>query len=121
MAAIEPLGIDPLDFDPLGLDRGCDPPETSDWMQHAACRGETQLFFPPRAERPQARVRREAQARRLCLQCIVADSCRAFARTHREYGFWGGESEEARVSAGFRTRMPRAARRPRRINPHRVA
>ena len=36
------------------------------WVADAACKGQTHLFFPPLAERPQARVRREAQARVLC-------------------------------------------------------
>ena len=37
-----------------------------DWMQAAACRGLTHLFFPSAAERPQARERREAMAREVC-------------------------------------------------------
>ncbi len=68
--------------------------------------GQTQLFFPPRAERPQARVRREAQARLLCRRCPVEDECRGFARTNREYGLWGGESEEERHLAGFTVAAP---------------
>ena len=41
--------------------------------------------------------------------------CRNWARQHREYGFWGGESEEERAAAGFRVDMPvgRVARYPR--------
>ena len=37
-----------------------------------------------------------------------------WAREHREYGFWGGESEEDRAAAGFRVDMPvgRVARYP---------
>jgi len=27
--------------------------------------------------------------------------CRDFARTHHEYGFWGGESEDERRAAGI--------------------
>ena len=40
--------------------------------------------------------------------------CRDWAREHREYGFWGGESEEERAAAGFRVDMPvgRVARYP---------
>ena len=37
-------------------------PDGSDWREHAVCKGRTRLFFPPKAERPQARARREAQA-----------------------------------------------------------
>ncbi len=36
--------------------------EADDWMRHGACKGLTHLFFPPAAERPQARERREAAA-----------------------------------------------------------
>jgi len=72
----------------------------------AACRGQTHLFFPPRAERPQARFRREAQARLLCGKCPVQPQCRHFARANREYGMWGGESEEERHRAGFTVAAP---------------
>jgi WhiB family redox-sensing transcriptional regulator len=67
------------------------------WTVAAQCRGKTHLFFPPLAERPQARVKREAKARRICEQCPVMLSCRAYARRHGEHGFWGGESEEERA------------------------
>ena len=92
MAAIEPLDI------PM--------PTREDWVDHAVCKGQTSLFFPPRAERPQARVRREAQARLLCSTCPVEDRCRGYARTHREYGLWGGESEEERHLAGYTVAAP---------------
>jgi WhiB family redox-sensing transcriptional regulator len=72
-----------------------------DWMRGAACAGRTELFFPPAGERPQARVRREATARTLCANCPVADPCRVYARVHREHGFWGGESEDERILAGY--------------------
>ena len=75
-------------------------------MDRAACRGHADLFFAPHAERPQARVRREGRARRLCAVCPVAAPCREFAREHREYGFWGGESEEERHLAGFTVPSP---------------
>ncbi|MFM8650659.1 MAG: WhiB family transcriptional regulator, partial [Actinomycetota bacterium] len=70
------------------------------------CKGRTHLFFPPKAERPQARVRREAQARLLCRTCPVNGDCQSFARDNREYGFWGGESEEERHLAGFTVAAP---------------
>jgi WhiB family transcriptional regulator, redox-sensing transcriptional regulator len=76
------------------------------WMEHAVCKGRTTLFFPPRAERPQARVRREAQARMLCTVCPVQSSCREFARHNHEYGYWGAESEEDRHLAGFTVAAP---------------
>mgnify|MGYP003343531054 FL=1 len=77
-----------------------------DWMGVAACRGMTHLFFPSTAERPQARERREAQARAVCASCSARTTCRDFAREHHEYGLWGGESEDERHDAGFRLIAP---------------
>jgi len=79
---------------------------SANWMDGAVCKGRTKLFFAPKAERPQARVRREAQARLLCRTCPVAEHCQVFARDSREYGFWGGESEEERHLAGFTVAAP---------------
>mgnify|MGYP001814132679 CR=1 FL=1 len=78
----------------------------TDWRDRASCKGDTRLFFPPKAERPQARARREAKAQRLCDTCPVAEPCRAFARENREYGFWAGESEEDRHLLGFTVSAP---------------
>jgi WhiB family redox-sensing transcriptional regulator len=85
------------------------------WQSAALCAGQTDIFFAPPGERPEARARREAKARQLCLVCPVLDSCRGWARSNREYGFWGGESEEERARAGYRVDMPvgRVARYPR--------
>ena len=76
------------------------------WMDAAACKGLTHLFFPSPAERPQARERREAMAKAVCTSCAVQGMCREFARTNHEYGFWGGESEDERHAAGFRLIAP---------------
>jgi len=67
-----------------------------DWAADAACRGQTRIYFAP-------------------VVCALVDDCRSRARRHREYGFWGGESEEERAAAGFRPDMPvgRIARYPR--------
>lgn len=80
-----------------------DPPlaRGTDWRDFAACSGRLELFFGKVAERPQARVRREAKARKLCDTCVVRQPCRTFARENREYGYWGGENEEDRYLAGF--------------------
>ena len=51
-----------------------------EWRDQANCKGDTRLFFPPKAERPQARARREAKAQRLCDSCPVGEPCREFAR-----------------------------------------
>jgi WhiB family redox-sensing transcriptional regulator len=71
------------------------------WSARAACRGSAHLFFAPDRERPGRRARRERVARSLCLTCPVMLACRAWAREHREYGFWGGESEDERAGAGY--------------------
>jgi WhiB family transcriptional regulator, redox-sensing transcriptional regulator len=73
---------------------------TTAWMEHAACKGRTELFFGIPGERPERRVRREARARKICAECPVLLTCRAEARTSRESGFWGGENEEERAAAG---------------------
>ena len=72
-----------------------------DWMDDAACKGRTNLFFGVAGERPERRIRREADARRICAACPALLACRGLAREGRENGFWGGESEEERASAGY--------------------
>ena len=84
------------------------------WTSDAACIGQTDLFFAPAGERPETRVLREGRARAICAICPVLEPCRDWARENREYGFWGGESEEERAAAGYRVDMPvgRVARYP---------
>lgn len=84
-----------------------------DWMSLGSCQGRTEIFFAPHAERPQARVRREGQARLICDECPSLEPCRTYARMHREYGFWGGESEEDRAAAGYAVPWPIGAARRR--------
>ena len=76
------------------------------WTDEASCPGRTELFFAPAGERPEARA--------VCHTCVVMQPCRQWARENREYGFWGGESEEERAAAGYRVDMPvgRVARYP---------
>ena len=76
------------------------------WVSDAACRGRNSVFFGPAGERPEARKAREAKARRICSRCTVLEPCRRWAREQREYGYWGGESEEERVAAGYPVAMP---------------
>jgi WhiB family transcriptional regulator, redox-sensing transcriptional regulator len=79
-----------------------------DWMAEAVCGGQTALFFPPHGEQAEARERREARARAVCMTCPVLLSCRDYARRHREQGFWGGENDEQRIELRRRTRdVPR--------------
>ena len=68
------------------------------WADDALCQGKSDLFFAPFAERPEARVRREAKAAELCAACPAAFTCKQHARDHRELGFWGGESEAERAT-----------------------
>ena len=76
------------------------------WRGAAACRGRGSLFFGTAGERPKARDEREARARLVCRACPVLGPCRRWAREQLEYGFWGGESEEERVAAGYLVAMP---------------
>ena len=77
-----------------------------DWRDLAVCTGQTTLFFARKAERPEARARRELKARRLCNGCPVQVQCRDYARQNHLYGFWGGESEEQRHRAGYTLTAP---------------
>jgi WhiB family redox-sensing transcriptional regulator len=84
------------------------------WADQGACRGSGHLFFAPDRERPGRRARRERAAREVCATCPVLLACRTWARQRREYGFWGGESEEERTAAGYRPALvgvPRPRRR----------
>lgn len=78
--------------------------QRADWMAEAACKGRTGLFFGIAGGRPERRVRREAQARKVCNGCPVIFQCREMARANRENGFWGGENEEERAAAGYAPR-----------------
>ena len=75
-----------------------------EWMDHASCKGRTNLFFGIAGERPERRVRREATARAMCAACPVNFECRELARDNRENGLWGGENEEERAAAGHSPR-----------------
>ena len=105
----DPAELDPAELDLAGLDLAAldggvlDPFDPADdtWMAEAACKGRTTLFFGNAGERPERRARRERAARGVCESCSVLIACRERARTGRENGFWGGESEEERAAAGF--------------------
>ena len=76
------------------------------WAERALCKGLTEVFFGPASERPERRVEREALANSYCQACPVIDACRRYARLNHEHGFWGGENDEQRASAGFAPRSP---------------
>ena len=91
-------------IDDYGIASG--PVQATDWMIRGRCGGASEYYFAPFAERPEARVRREARARAICSDCPVVVECRDYARTNRELGFWGGESESERAEAGFPPSTP---------------
>jgi WhiB family transcriptional regulator, redox-sensing transcriptional regulator len=85
--------------------------EDLSWMGKGHCQGQVALFFPPLAERPDSRLRREAAAKSICAECPVQVACRTFGRVNHEYGVWGGENEEERVQAGYRLNAPVGVRK----------
>jgi len=93
-------------IDSREIETSSGPVGPTEWMEEAPCTGDSKLFFAPFAERPEARVRREAAARRHCEKCESLSICRTYARTNRELGFWGGESESERAEAGFPPTTP---------------
>jgi WhiB family redox-sensing transcriptional regulator len=71
------------------------------WYETAECRGKSRLFYPPPNETASGRALRERYAAVVCAACAAMPECRTWAREQREFGFWGGESEAARIAAGF--------------------
>jgi WhiB family redox-sensing transcriptional regulator len=64
--------------------------DRAEWMDHAACKGLTALFFPEPGENTD-------QARAICAECPVAVECLEYAETQNErFGVWGGRSPRAR-------------------------
>jgi WhiB family transcriptional regulator, redox-sensing transcriptional regulator len=100
--------LDRLDI--LGAPASIDEADVS-WMTGAECLGQAVLFFPPLAERPDARTRRETAAKAICATCPSLAPCREYGRAHHEYGVWGGENEEERVGAGYRLNAPVGVRK----------
>jgi WhiB family transcriptional regulator, redox-sensing transcriptional regulator len=80
--------------------------DAPNWGDEAKCHGKSELFFPPFAERPQTRIKREARAKTICGACPLTVQCREYGRAHHEYGIWGGENEEERVLAGYSLHAP---------------
>lgn len=75
------------------------------WMNDAACRGLTHLFFPLPAERPQARASRSRRSRRV--RQLPGERHLPSLRPHQpRVRLLGGESEDERHAAGFRLIAP---------------
>jgi WhiB family redox-sensing transcriptional regulator len=67
-----------------------------EWHQRAACKGQTDVFFPARGENTEP-------AKQLCRTCPVQSECRAYAVDNRTVatgselaGIWGGTSARER-------------------------
>lgn len=83
------------------------------WAERGLCRGaDPKQFHAPFGEDAADRLVREENVKKIyCAHCEVATQCRDWARGHREYGVWGGESEAERAAAGFAPALSRLPRR----------
>lgn len=80
------------------------------WLERAACRGKTHLFYGEEVGRsaPARRRQREMVAKSICATCPVVDEClaEAFARED-EHGIWGGLTPKERHVVRFGVEPPR--------------
>lgn len=72
-----------------------------EFFDNAACKGKTNIFFAPPAEREAARTIREMKAKAICGICPEIDPCRAYIMGKKaigedEYGVWAGTTEAER-------------------------
>jgi len=88
--------------------------ENLDWFESAPCKGKTDLFFGNQNENIKEKRLRERKAKTICFSCPNIHECRDYARRHREYGIWGAETENQRLSNGYYP--PRFRVRTRKIN-----
>jgi WhiB family redox-sensing transcriptional regulator len=90
-----------------------EPSVTIGWAERGRCRGEDpKQFHAPFGEDAADRFAREEHVKqRYCAHCEVVTACRDWAREHREYGVWGGESEAERAAAGYAPALSRLPRR----------
>jgi WhiB family redox-sensing transcriptional regulator len=75
------------------------------WIEQAACKGLTHLFYGHPSERPQSAYKRELKAGLICDSCSVFSQCRQYARQNGEFGYWAGENEYQRAIQGFQPRV----------------
>jgi WhiB family transcriptional regulator, redox-sensing transcriptional regulator len=66
---------------------------SASWRRHAACRGlDVEVFYPDTEDEADA-----AEAKAVCGQCTVRETCLEHALAHREReGVWGGTTERER-------------------------
>ena len=78
--------------------------QTGAWADRAACKGHTDLFFPPSKrhgyhEPIEQRTARIIAAVDICQRCPVRRQCFAFATdTHQQHGIWGAVVFDPRPS-----------------------
>lgn len=75
--------------------------ENMDWLENAACKGKSDIFFGPIDEKSAKKRIREYIALSICFQCPCINECREYARENNELGIWGAETEEQRHARGF--------------------
>lgn len=78
------------------------PPPIADaweWQLQARCRTmPISMFYPDNGLRGPTLRHLEAEAKAICRQCPVVDSCRTHAeRCDEPYGIWGGLTERERT------------------------
>jgi WhiB family redox-sensing transcriptional regulator len=69
------------------------PTPAGPWIEHAACYGHKDLFFPPTDVREHRydRNRRIRRAKGICAVCPVKAECLEWAQSNNEQsGIWGG-------------------------------
>lgn len=94
------------------------------WLDLAACRGRTELFFAPsfRRESVIQQARREHHARQICAGCEVVDDCRQFYEQHpadARHAIYAGSTPGDRGSAKF-TPIDIRRRQPADVGPQLV-
>ena len=76
------------------------------WREHAACTGQTELFFLPteQATMPWA----HDPARLVCMSCPVFDDCERWEMQHpQRHGIWAGRTPAERDVLRRKRRMKR--------------
>ena len=60
-----------------------------EWLKRAACKGQTELFFPERTDRAT-----KLAAIAVCNPCRVKAECKAYALEHNVRGIWAGMTRD---------------------------
>ncbi|WP_435110121.1 WhiB family transcriptional regulator [Nocardiopsis synnemataformans] len=70
------------------------------WQDHAACKGDEDLFFAPDRERLDDQMNRIRDAKQICAACPVLSDCLDYALSLppiAQNGIWGGMTEDERT------------------------